>query len=193
MILGIIFGFEVEFSHQISSNPRIPMANLLSIETAKKRNLKQTVKELAGQAFAVLASQRTRELSESPISQPQGLQDKLIMAYLKRRAFANKQPDFFEKLHLDFWQGEGGTIYSKNCDHRFEDLFLAKQKPDFDKLRSIWESQHLTQVVEFGCNSGRLLQYMTTELAGIQSSTGIEINAEQTRQNQESIGIRFAN
>ena len=186
MTLRVILGFEVEFSHHPSSNLGNFMSTPLSIETAQKRNLKQTVKELAGQVAAVLASRRALELSESPVSQPSGLQDKLIMSYLKRRAFTNKQESFFEKLHLDFWQGEGGEVYSKNCDHRFEDLFLAKQQPDFDKLRFILQSCQISRIVEFGCNSGLLLQYMTSELAGIRSSTGIEINATQVRQNQES-------
>ncbi len=162
------------------------MNTTLSIETAQKRSLKQSVKELAGQAVAMLAPQKAKQLFESPESQPSGIQDKLIMAHLKRRAMLNKQEDFFERLHIDFWQGDGGAAFSKNCDHRFEDLFLAKQREDFDQLRAIWASQRPQHIVEFGCNSGLLLQYMTTELGGAKTSTGIEINAEQVRQNQES-------
>lgn len=160
--------------------------NTLSIENAKKRSLKQSVKELAGQVVSILATQRTRELFGSPVSQPSGIQDKLIMAYLKRRAFRKNQADFFERLHVDFWQGDGGAVFSKNCDHRFEDLFLAKQELDFDQLRKICSQQKPKHIVEFGCSSGLLLQYMTTELSGVQSSAGIEINTEQVRQNQAS-------
>lgn len=160
--------------------------NTLSIEIAEKRSLKQSVKELAGQTVALLATKRTKELFNSPASQPTGIQDKLIMAHLKRRAFRQNQADFFERLHTDFWQGEGGAVFSKNCEHRFEDLFLSKQKLDFEQLRKVWNQSQPKHIVEFGCNSGLLLQYMTTELARVHSSTGIEINAEQVRQNQES-------
>ena len=160
--------------------------NTLSIEIAEKRTLKQSVKELVGQAVALLATKRTKELFNSPTSQPTGVQDRLIMAYLKRRAIRQNQADFFERLHIDFWQGEGGAVFSKNCDHRFEDLFLSKQKLDFDQLRQVWNQKQPKHIVEFGCNSGLLLQHMTTELDGVHSSTGIEINAEQVRQNQES-------
>lgn len=162
------------------------MNTTLSIENAQKRSLKQSAKELAGQAVAMFAPQKAKQLFESPESQPSGFQDKLIMAHLKRRAMLNKQEDFFERLHIDFWQGEGGAVFSENCDHRFEDLFLAKQKEDFEQLRATWESHQPQHIVEFGCNSGLLLQYMTTELSGAKTSTGIEINAEQVRQNQES-------
>jgi hypothetical protein len=162
------------------------MATTLSIETAQKRSLKQTAKELAGQGIAKLSSQRTKELFDAPISQPTSVQDKLIMSFLKRRAVRERQADFFERLHIDFWQGDGGAVFSKNCDHRFEDLFLSKQKVDFDQLRSVCQTKQPQDIVEFGCNSGLLLQHMTTELEGIQSSTGIEINAEQVLQNRQS-------
>ena len=160
--------------------------NTLSIEVAEKRSLKQSVKDFAGQAVALLATKRATDLFDSPASQPTGIPDKLIMAHLKRRALRQNDADFFERLHTDFWQGEGGAIFSKNCDHRFEDLFLSKQRLDFYQLREIWNQTQPNHIVEFGCNSGLLLQYMTTELDGVQSSTGIEINAEQVRQNQES-------
>ena len=173
------------------------MNKTLSIDTAQQRNLKQSVKELLGTAFASFAIKRTDELFNSPVSQPAGIRDKLIMAHLKRRAVLANQSDFFERLHIDFWQGDGGAVFSKNCDHRFEDLFLAKQKIDFDHLRSICQKNQPKHIVEFGCNSGLLLQYMTTELQGIDSSTGIEINADQVRQNQSSSQfdsrIEFAN
>ena len=173
------------------------MNTTLSIENAQQRSWKQTVKELVGQAVASVAQRRTNQLHQSPVSQPASLQDKLIMAHLKRRAVLANQSDFFERLHIDFWQGDGGAVFSKNCDHRFEDLFLAKQKIDFDHLRSICQKNQPKHIVEFGCNSGLLLQYMTTELQGIDSSTGIEINADQVRQNQSSSQfdsrIEFAN
>ena len=162
------------------------MNTTLSIENAQKRSLKQSVKELAGQAVAMFAPQKTKQLFESPESQPSGIQDKLIMAFLKRRAMLENQEDFFERLHIDFWQGDGGAVFSKNCDHRFDDLFLAKQKEDFDQLCEVWESHRPHHIVEFGCNSGLLLQYMTTKLPGVESSTGIEINAEQVGKNQAS-------
>ena len=158
----------------------------LSIEIAQKASFTQSAKELAGQAFAFVSPKKAGELFESPVSQPQGVREKLLMAYLKRRAVTRNEEGFFERLHLDFWQGDGGAVFAENCDHRFKDLFLAKQKPDFDRLRELWKSRHPQHIVEFGCNSGLLLQYMTSELDGVESSTGIEINADQVRQNQQS-------
>ena len=174
------------FKTNLIQNTGNELNTTLSIEDSQKRSLKQSVKELVGHAVASIAQQRAEDLFESPVSQPSGIQDKLIMAHLKRQAIANNQDDFFERLHVDFWQGDGGAAFSTNCDHRFEDLFLAKQKVDFDHLRGIWQTQRPKQIVEIGCNSGLLLQYLTTELDGVEKSTGIEINAEQVRLNQQS-------
>lgn len=158
----------------------------LSIEKAQNRTLKQAAKELSGQAFASLAPRRTKELFDFPVSHPRRFRDRQIMAFLKRRALVENQTGFFERLHADFWQGEGGVVFSKNCDHRFHDLFLAKQESDFKQLQSICKVRKPKQIVEFGCNSGLLLQFMTTELSGVESSTGIEINADQVKRNQAS-------
>lgn len=160
--------------------------NTLSIELAEKRSWKQSVKELIGLSISLVAAKRTKELFCSPTSQPVEVPDKLIMARLKRRALRQKDADFFERLHTDFWQGDGGALFSKNCDHRFNDLFLSKQKLDFEKLREVWGLNQPKHIVEFGCNSGLLLQYMTTTLDGVQSSSGIEINRKQYQQNVES-------
>ncbi len=144
------------------------------------------MKELAGQAVASLATRRTQELFDSPVSQPTGMQDKLIMAHLRRRAFVENQADFFERLHIDFWQGDGGAVFSENCDHRFEELFLAKQAAELSVLQEMWLTRKPEHIVEFGCNSGLLLNYLTKNLLGVISATGIEINAEQVQRNQES-------
>ena len=162
------------------------MSATLSIENAQKPNLKQAVKELAGQMVARLCKARANELFESPVCHPAGIQDKLIMAFLRRQAMNQNQSEFLERLHLDFWQGEGGDVFSSNCDHRFEDLFLAKQQVDFERLQSLCDSRSPKHIVEFGCNSGLLLQHMTKELGGIETGTGIEINAEQVKKNQGS-------
>ena len=108
------------------------------------------------------------------------------MAFLKRRAMLEDQTDFFERLHLDFWSGEGGAVFSGNCDHRFEDLFLAKQKADFDELSKVWNQHSPNHIVEFGCSSGLLLNHLAKHLEGVQTASGIEINAEQVLKNQQS-------
>ena len=162
------------------------MSSTLSIENAQSRSLKQSAKEFAGQAISRLFAQRSAELFDSPVSQPENLRDKLIMAHLKRRATDKNQQGFFERLHLDFWQGDGGAVFSDNCDHRFEDLFLAQQEAEIKALQQVWANRKPEHVVEFGCNSGLLLDYLTSNLPGVVSSTGIEINACQVKRNQQS-------
>lgn len=162
------------------------MDAVLSIKDAQRRSLNQSTKENLGFLVSRFARQKTRQLFASPISQPVSASDKLIMAYLKRRAMQTGQEQFFERLHAAFWQGVGGAAFAENCDHRFEDLFLGRQQPDFLRLREQWDQYRPEHIVELGCNSGLLLSYLTTELPDVASAIGIEINADQVRRNQDS-------
>ena len=160
------------------------MSTTLSIQDAQRRSIKQTTRDTLGLIVSALDKQRSAQLLSHPISQPSEARDRLIMSHLKRRAMLAGQEDFFERLHADFWQGEGGAVFSQNCDHRFNELFLEKQLPDFRELQALWNDSPVRNIVEFGCNSGLLLEYLTSELTGVNSATGIEINAEQVGRNQ---------
>lgn len=162
------------------------MTSLLSIDRAFQRNFGQSLKDAVGAAVSTIFQERADELFQSPTNSPTGFRDKAIMAWLKRRALKEDSTDFFERLHLDFWSAEGGSEYSSNCDHRFNDLFLKRQAEDFEALKETWSQFNLKQIVEFGCNSGLLLQYLTTNLEGVLSSTGIDINQTQIEANQSS-------
>jgi len=162
------------------------LMNTSSIEITRDKTIKQSIKEWLGRTVANLSAKRAQELFDAPVSQPVGFRDKAIMAHLKRMAIIENEEDFFERLHFDFWKGEGGAVFSENCDHRFEDLFLAKQVADFDILQQVWAERKPEHIVEFGCNSGLLLNYLTKNLPGVISSTGIEINADQVKRNQQS-------
>ena len=162
------------------------MSNILTIQDASQPSLKQACKCFVGQAISVASPRRTSELLAFPVSKPIGLRDKVIMAHLKREAIRDNRDDFFERLHQDFWSGQGGAEFSDNCDHRFQDLFLTQQATDFRRLVEIWRENPRERIVEFGCNSGLLLNHLTTHLDQVQSSIGIEINSDQVRRNQQS-------
>lgn len=123
---------------------------------------------------------------ENPLSSPRGMRDKVLMAFLKRHAIHTGQTRFLEKLHQDFWSGEGGAVFSQNCDHRFNDLFLSKQRLDYEKLSEIWSELRPDKIVEFGCNSGLLLNYLTQNLPDVYRAIGIDINATQIQANLAS-------
>ncbi len=162
------------------------MSNTLSIETAQSTDWKKILKKRFGDFVALTFPHRTRDLFANPVSQPTGVRDRAIMAHLKSRAIALDQQEFFEKLHADFWSGEGGAVFAQNCDHRFEDVFLAKQKVDFEALKKVWSAMQARHIVEFGCCSGLVLDYLTRNLPVVDSAVGIELNAAQVRMNQAS-------
>ena len=133
-----------------------------------------------------MCPRRTKQLKAHPVAAPRGVRDKAIMSFLKYRAKQDGSGDFLERLHKDFWTGEGGSVFSTNCSHRFEDFFLKQQDQDFTALANVWRKSETRRIVEFGCNSGLLLNYLTTHLPGVEYAIGLEINAEQVRQNQQS-------
>ena len=167
------------------------MTNIYSSASTDQFSLKQFV----GQALAVISPYRTRELMEKPLASPEGFRDRAIMSHLRRKAAKEGHSDFLEQLHKDFWMGEGGEVFSSNCDHRFESLFLQRQKQDFEALLKVWKHSDIRRIVEFGCNSGLLLNYLTKHLPGVEAAVGLEINEDQVAANQQSISferrIRF--
>ena len=162
------------------------MTEILTIDTANQHDLKQRVKIVLGQLVAKTAPRRTKQLSIAPLSAPRNLRDKSIMAFLKHQAQSEQREEFFEALHQDFWSGEGGNVFSQNCDHRFKELFLGQQLEDFEKLTEICETRLPSQITEFGCNSGLLLNHLVEQLPYIKSAVGIDINAQQIQQNQNA-------
>ncbi len=158
----------------------------LSIEVAHRLDVKTRLKIVLGKIASFVFQRRCSQLSANPVSCPTGFVDKALMRYLKHRAVLIDDEQFFERLHHDFWKGAGGQVFSSKYDHRFEDLFLARQGEDFRALQNLWNQSSVDQIVEFGCNSGLVLNYLTQQLADVRTATGIEINQQQVDENLAS-------
>ena len=65
-------------------------------------------------------------------------------------------------------------------------MFLGQQLQDFENLVGICEIRQPSRIIEFGCNSGLLLNHMVKELPLIESAIGIDINPQQIQQNQNA-------
>jgi len=162
------------------------MNKILTINDAENYSFKQKAKISLGRLAAKTNPRRAKKLFSAPLSFPRNLRDKSIMAFLKHQARVEQHAKFFEALHQDFWSGEGGNVFAENCDHRFEQMFLTKQKADFDQLMKICEGKGPNQIAEFGCNSGLLLDYIVKQFPGIKSAVGIDINQQQIERNQQA-------
>ncbi len=161
----------------------------LSIKQNQSFDVKALVKAKAGRVASACFPFRTRQLYRQPINNPSALTDKLILYYLRKRCLLENRTRFFERLHKEFWSGKGGSMFSSNCDHRFDDLFIQKQRIEFEQVVETWTKHGLNKIVEFGCNSGLLLNYLTKNLSSVETSIGLEINAEQVARNQQSDAI----
>ena len=165
------------------------MLKTLTIEAANRPTWKERLKTQVGGAVSAVLPARSRSLYRAPVSDADHFLDRMMVAYLRHRALEEGRARFLERLHSDFWQGEGGSVFSGNCDHRFEDLFLRKQAEDFQVLSDTWTQRTHTSIVEFGCNSGLLLQHLTTSLPGVEHAIGVDLNQAQILANQVSDGF----
>lgn len=162
------------------------MKQPLTIEAAHQLNIKTQTKILLGKIASIAFHRRFSQLAANPVGRPTGFIDKALMRYLKQEAIRTDDVKFLDLLHKDYWQGSGGQLFSSKFEYRFEDLFLARQGEDFLALQNLWNQSGVNQIVEFGCNSGLLLQFLTQQLAGVRTATGIELNQHQVDENLAS-------
>lgn len=163
----------------------VDMNGILSLKTAQSHSAKDRLKISLGNTLAQLYPSRAERLSHQPTNYANHRRDRLIMAFLKEQARLNDDTRFFQDLHQEFWTGHGGAVFSSNCDHRFEQVFLSQQKQEFEKLKSIWTSGRFEHIVEIGCSSGLLIQFLTSNLPGVVSAIGIDINQTQIKANRK--------
>jgi len=158
----------------------------LSIQQLEKTSPKAAFKEMLSRAAVAAMPGRTRQLYRNPADNTESFTDKAIMFHLRQRAVEENRTAFLSRFHRAFWSGNNGADFSGNCDHRFEDLFLNKQKEDFKVLQQVWNPTNCRDIVEIGTNSGLLLQHLTQNLTDVEQSVGIDINPTQIERNQQS-------
>jgi SAM-dependent methyltransferase len=160
------------------------MSELLSLQSAANPAVKDRLKINLGRALSVVFPNRAIQLKNRPTNYAVRRSDRLIMAFLRDQARRCNDTRFFENFHREFWAGDGGTVFSSNCDHRFEDIFLSQQKDDFTQLQEVWAKGRFENIVEIGCCSGLLTEYLTTSLPGVASAVGIDLNEAQISANR---------
>ena len=171
------------FSH--ANLGELTMATL-SIEQTEKFRAADTFKNALGWVAASAAPARTRSIYTNPQPFGGGLLDRAILFHLRQRSVREQRERFLERFHRNFWSGEGGAVFSGNCDHRFQDIFLSKQQEDFAALQEAWSELQPNQIVELGTNSGLLLNYLVQSLPDVESAIGIDLNGDQIAHNQAS-------
>ena len=162
------------------------MSDVLKLMSAENQDpaFKQKLKRSLGKVSSLLFRKRALANFKNPASDEK-LLDRLILSYFRHRSTSENRADFLERMHSAFWKGDGGAAFATNCDHRFNDLFLDKQLPDFNRLKKLLSVQpSINRVVEVGTSSGLFMEYLLENLEHINSAVGIDINETQIRKNQ---------
>ena len=144
---------------------------------------KTRLKIMLGSLIAKLDSRRAVANFRQPDADA-GVVDRLVLSYLTNRCVAESRTGFLERWHASFWSGEQGAVFSNNCDHRFQDLFLSKQQPDFLALKAHLQTHpNIDRIVEIGTCSGLFLEFLVNNLPQIRHAIGLDINEAQIAAN----------
>ncbi|MEM7457235.1 MAG: class I SAM-dependent methyltransferase [Planctomycetota bacterium] len=154
------------------------------LNSGYRESLKANLKSVLGSSLARFNRVRTIGNYRRPSSES-GRLDRLILHYLRKRCSLEERNGFLERLHAAFWQGDSSRAFYENCDKRFDTLFIARQRDDFLRLKEICEAQpRFKRLVEIGTGSGRLLEYLYSNIKGFKSAIGLDLNEDVIQTNR---------
>ena len=113
-----------------------------------------------------------------------GALERLALAALVERYRASHQLDRLAALHVDFWSGPAALSYHALTHARFEQVFLARHHAIVAPLRRAAATMGARGLVEIGCGSGQLLDYLAPQLPQLERLIGLDLSADQVALNR---------
>ena len=110
--------------------------------------------------------------------------ERLALAALVERYRASDQLERLAALHVDFWSGPAALSYHALTHGRFEQVFLARHHTIIAPLRSAAATMEARGLVEIGCGSGQLLDYLATQLPQLERLIGLDLSTDQVALNR---------
>ena len=110
--------------------------------------------------------------------------ERMALAALVERYRARDQLDRLAALHLDFWSGPAALSYHALTHSRFERVFRARHHAIIAPLQDAAAVIGAHGLVEIGCGSGQLLDYLVAQLPQLERLVGLDLNADQVALNR---------
>ena len=120
--------------------------------------------------------------------------DQLMLAGLVMKHKRAGTLDRLNHLHKNYWEGELAVAYHEERANRLLTQFMSFHADMLEHLRRVVSSGEFDTLIELGCGSGLLLEYLSSRLPPIKRFIGLDLNAEQTERNQAraaSATVRF--
>lgn len=144
--------------------------------------LRRGLHDLAGRLVLALRPALTAQF-EAGIGARSAV-EKLALAALVERYRASDQLDRLVALHVDFWSGPAALNYHALTRGRFERVFRARHHGIIAPLQDAAAAIGACGLVEIGCGSGQLLDYLAAQLPQMERLVGLDLSADQVALNR---------
>jgi len=163
----------------VSADPR-PTATLQSAFplSLPRHPLLRWIKLAAGEGLARWLPERTRRLLSTDDYERYTQVDRFILAALGQRALLGNRYEELQRIHHKFWKTGIGAALMAQQDWRLEHLFLAHHQGFVAPFASAIERAGCRQLLEIGCGTGDILQYLLQQLPSLDQACGIDLNAQ---------------
>ncbi|MCF8467031.1 MAG: class I SAM-dependent methyltransferase [Sneathiella sp.] len=141
--------------------------------------LKKVVKNQISRFISILCPSLVREIETATNPSRHAWLKKQIIDGDIARATKSNDFDELQKAHFQYWQGNEGAKFYDAYPERFDEWFLGEHFVLVQELQKLIQSnKELKTLVEIGCGNGKVLNYLSSNLSGIERSIGIDINDE---------------
>ena len=145
-----------------------------SIAETQQKNTQMQVRDWLGKGASKLVSGREQDLLDFPKNHPDGYLDRIILFHLKQRAIAENDQNFLEGLHQNYWAELAHLDSFLENEKNFFEFVCAEQTQELEILNHL--AQSCEHVVDLGCGSGKMTEYVKNNFGPFQSVSGVDIN-----------------
>lgn len=148
--------------------------------------LPRLLKGTAGTVLIFLLPYRAARIRLSPFRTQLSRIGRLIRNGHLMIAVRTKNHALIRDFLADFWSSPASEEFYTNLSHRYETLFLAYHSAIVDEtIKAIRQGEgKFAQLVEIGSGDGKILKHFSEHLTEIPIFHGVDLNSEQTRNNQ---------
>ncbi len=119
------------------------------------------------------------------------LVERLMRFYLAHSDRGNTGGETLESIHKQFWQNQIEDKWFENSSKAFDESIPAIEGP-VRELKQFLEQRSHTVLCEIGTGDGRFLDYLRTQLNGVERFVGLDLSERRIALNQNLYdGLEF--
>jgi len=150
--------------------------------------LDRRAKALAGSFLRVLNPRLAFEVDEKPFDPEWGAGGKLIRNAHLLDAVQRRDHETLRRYFIHYWSSATSAEFYEGFAHRFEDLFLRHHAIVADHIAGAipLPGEEGARLVEVGSGDGRVLEWLSENLSGIDEFHGVDLNEREIEKCRET-------